>query len=357
MKISFLLTRNTLSGGHRVVYELSNRLTERGHSVSIYYPVVPPSVHLRVRSLAELKGLLRSIQAQLTAGRPSWFDVRMPLIKMPWISPRWFDDADVLVASQWDLLWTVRDFPARKGVKVHYIFDSHCIFGQWGEMARKAWELPFFRIVTTRRLLEKIHKMGLEAEHVPIAVDLESFRLRAPLEQRNPYAVAMLYSNSRWKAFEDGLKVLSMARRTSPEIRVTLFGPAKLKRSLEPWMLWKGLVPNEKLVEIYNQAGIFLCSSLYEGWGLPGMEAMACGCALVSTKHDGVQEYAEHEVSALLAPIGDVETLAQYVCRLISDDALRIQIARKGIEAVQQFPWERSVELFEQALLEALQKG
>ena len=354
VKISFLSTQNTLSGGHRIVYELANRLAERRHTISIYYPIVPLPIYLRVKSLQELKGFLRNVQMQLIAGRPNWCEVKVPLIKIPWISPLWIPDADVLVAPQWDLLWTIRDFPARKGVKVHYIHDSYRIFGKWKDLARKVWELPQFRIVTHRQLQEEARSLGLKTEYAPNGIDLTSFRMIEPLEKRDPYTVAMLYSNGLRKGLEDGFKVLTEIHRVYPRLRVLLFGSTKFKHSLAPWMEWRGQVSHEELIKIYNQAALFLCPSLYEGWGLPGFEAMACGCALVSTRHDGVSEYAEHEVSALLAPVGDVETLASHICRLISDEALRIRIARKGMESVQRFTWERSVYLFEQALSKAL---
>jgi len=226
---------------------------------------------------------------------------------------------------------------------------------QWSDLARKTWELPFFRIVTARWLQEELASVALSAEYVPNAVDLEFFRPLAPIEARDPYTIAMLYSNSHWKASENGLQALRLARKAGHQLRVILFSPAKLKRPLESWMHWKGQVPHGQLVEIYNRASIFLCTSIYEGWGLPGFEAMACGCALVSTRHNGAREYAEHDISALLAPVGNVEILANHICRLISDKALRMRIAKQGMESVQRFTWERSVRLFEQALLKAQQ--
>jgi glycosyltransferase involved in cell wall biosynthesis len=357
VKICFLLPANVLSGGHVVIYEMANRLAEKGHDVSIYYPVLPPRSHWAVKSLAELKGLLRGVQRQLFAGRPAWFDLKVPLVKVPWVSSRWLPDADVLVAPHWDVQWAVRRFPGRKGIKIHYVHNTYRILGKFSELAREAWSLPGFRVVVNKRLQEEMRSMGLESEYVPNGIDLNRFYIEVPLEDRDPYTVAMLYSNSATKGCADGLRALDMARKALGRIRAILFGPARLRGVLEPWICWGGMVPHPRLVRVYNEASIFLCASSYEGWGLPGMEAMACGCALVSTRHDGVLEYAEHGVSALLAPVGDVDGLAEHICRLVSNTELRLRIARKGLEAVQRFPWERSVEMFEQALLKALKGG
>jgi glycosyltransferase involved in cell wall biosynthesis len=96
---------------------------------------------------------------------------------------------------------------------------------------------------------------------------------------------------------------------------------------------------------------VFVTASHYEGWGLPGAEAMACGAALVSTDHGGVRAYAEHGVTALISPIRRPDMLAEHVELLLRNPGLRVRIAEQGAEAVRQFTWERAVSSFEQCLI------
>ena len=69
---------------------------------------------------------------------------------------------------------------------------------------------------------------------------------------------------------------------------------------------------------------------------------MACGCAVVSTDCGGNREYAFGNVNALLSPPGDSKALAHNIRLLLSDDELRVRIAKRGHEMIQSFTWERS---------------
>ena len=111
-----------------------------------------------------------------------------------------------------------------------------------------------------------------------------------------------------------------------------------------------------ELARLYNRSAIFLVPSHYEGWGLPGSEAMACGAALVSTDNGGVRAYAEHGTTALLTPIADPAALAAAACSLIEDDPLRIKLARAGCDQIRQFTWERASSDLERCLSEGVGK-
>ena len=76
-----------------------------------------------------------------------------------------------------------------------------------------------------------------------------------------------------------------------------------------------------------------MCTSVKEGFGLPGLEAMACGCALVTTDFDGAKEYAVNNKNALVSPIKDVDAMYQNVIKLFEDENLRFKIAQGGLRA------------------------
>lgn len=93
-----------------------------------------------------------------------------------------------------------------------------------------------------------------------------------------------------------------------------------------------------------------MCSSLEEGFGLPGLEAMACGCALVSTSYKGVLEYAIDSVNALLSPIKDAKSMADNVERLFENEILRKRITKNGIKTGIERSLDKSAKKFESAL-------
>jgi len=160
----------------------------------------------------------------------------------------------------------------------------------------------------------------------------------------------MMYSTVGYKAPEDGIRALEICRARHPDLEVVLFGPTSSRRAIPSWMVDRKNVSEEDLVQIYNQSKIYLCSSLAEGFAFPPAEAMACGCAVVSTDCGGIREYAEHEVNALLSPPKDPQALAQNVLRLLEDDDLRVRLAKAGYERIRKFTWKKAVDQFEKII-------
>jgi glycosyltransferase involved in cell wall biosynthesis len=111
----------------------------------------------------------------------------------------------------------------------------------------------------------------------------------------------------------------------------------------------------EELVEQYNRAQIVVSPSLYEGFGLPAAEAMACGAPVVATTAGALREIVEDGVSGLLVPPGDVEALAAAIRALLEDPERCRQMGEAGARrARERFSWERTAQetlaLYEEVL-------
>ena len=70
---------------------------------------------------------------------------------------------------------------------------------------------------------------------------------------------------------------------------------------------------------------------------MPAMEAMMCGTALVTTDTGGSRDYALNEETALVSPIKNPEGLAKNLIRVLTNESLRLQLAEKGYQKIQQF--------------------
>jgi glycosyltransferase involved in cell wall biosynthesis len=98
-----------------------------------------------------------------------------------------------------------------------------------------------------------------------------------------------------------------------------------------------GHVPTADLPPLYGAATVVGYASRYEGFGLPPLEAMACGAAVVSTPVPAVVEVVG-EAAATFRP-GDVDGLAKTLRELLSDEARRMELARDGAERVRGLSW------------------
>ena len=139
-----------------------------------------------------------------------------------------------------------------------------------------------------------------------------------------------------------------------PDPSVTVISLEDAPDDLPSSCIYRQHISAQEVADVNNRSQVFLCSSISEGFGLPGLEAMACGCALVSTDYEAVHEYAEDGVNALLVPLDDRSTLPQRLAdrigRLFDDEALRLRIAQNGARTAAERSIEAASLRFEAAL-------
>jgi glycosyltransferase involved in cell wall biosynthesis len=112
-----------------------------------------------------------------------------------------------------------------------------------------------------------------------------------------------------------------------------------------------GYVDRTKLRDLYRGARAFVYPSRYEGFGIPPLEAMACGAPVIATRTGAIPEYAEG--AALLIDPGDRNALRAALLRLLADKTLRDELRSRGVERARAYTWERSAALMTQLLSEA----
>jgi len=118
----------------------------------------------------------------------------------------------------------------------------------------------------------------------------------------------------------------------------------KLVESLElgKRVIFTGYLPDEELVLLLQHATVFVFPSLYEGFGIPVLEAMAAGVPVVCSNAASLPEVAV-EAALLFDPLA-VDELAVTIRRLIDDPNLRAELVRMGYKNVSRFSWETTAE-------------
>ena len=113
-----------------------------------------------------------------------------------------------------------------------------------------------------------------------------------------------------------------------------------------------GFVSDERLADLYAGAACFLYPSLGEGFGLPPLEAMACGAPVVISDAPALLEVCGD--AALSAPALDVETLAKHVIAVLEDGELADRLRAAGLTRAQRFTWDAAADATERVYREAL---
>jgi glycosyltransferase involved in cell wall biosynthesis len=136
----------------------------------------------------------------------------------------------------------------------------------------------------------------------------------------------------------DDLKLLIIGDEISklPALRRAVHG-----HKLHKHVRFLGYLPDETLAILYRLAAVFVFPSLYEGFGLPPLEAMASGTPVVTSNVSSLPEVADD--AAVLVDPNDSRAIADGVRRVLSDPALAASLRERGLLRAREFSWERSV--------------
>ena len=105
-------------------------------------------------------------------------------------------------------------------------------------------------------------------------------------------------------------------------------------------LLFTGYVTDEDLVRLYNLCTVFVFPSYHEGFGLPVLEAMSCGAAVIGANTSSVPEVIGNQ-NALFDPY-DEEVICQKIVQVLGDAAFRSELAARGLEQARKFSWDES---------------
>jgi len=113
------------------------------------------------------------------------------------------------------------------------------------------------------------------------------------------------------------------------------------KYDLHRYVRFHGFVPQETLTVLYRLASLFVFPSLYEGFGLPPLEAMACGTPVVTSNVSSLPEVVG-DAAVLVDPYSP-QAIADGILKVLQSSHLRAELRQKGYARVQEYSWERSV--------------
>ncbi len=118
----------------------------------------------------------------------------------------------------------------------------------------------------------------------------------------------------------------------------TLFSQVA-RAGLQGRVVFPGYVADEDLGALLSGATAFVFPSLYEGFGIPVLEAGGCGVPVITSNTSSLPEVAGD--AALLVDPHDVDAIADAMYRLVTDESLRAELARRGLENVKRFSWDK----------------
>ena len=335
MKITFLCPHLRIAGGVRAILTYADRLTAEGHQVDVVVPA---------------KGRGRAFWRSLTGAGPDWIPGFRA--RVVWVD-RWrlsaLPDADAIIATAWQSAAAVADAPARCGRKFYFVQHYESLYHGQPEAVDATYRLPLRKIVISTWLRDVMReRFASEAEVLVTPVDPMLFHAVPVTVATSRPRVLMLHHDYAWKGTADGFETVARVKRHVPGLCLVGFG-LTVPRGPAGYDEFHADLPQDKLAALYSGCEIYLCPSWDEGLGMPPMEAMACGAALVTYDNGGCRDYALDGETALVARRRDVGDLALKLERLAADAELRARIASAGATFIRNtFEWGRAVRRLEE---------
>lgn len=336
-----------------MVYQYANALIRDGYDVTICYPWWPTFAG-GIRKAANK--LLHATYHWLRGWTRhcNWFPVdRQVRQRLVWsMAPRWLPRADLVFATAASTAPPIARTHMPDSQKF-YLIQGYETFSMPEKALLDTYRLPLQKLVISSWLRDKVEAAGSTARLLPNGYDL-SFQRTCPPGKRTNASLAAMWGPGREKGWSTALNTLLLVRQAHSDLQATVFGTGPRPADLPGWASYVRKTTSAQLNSIYNEAAIFIGTSIQEGWGLPVGEAMRCGTAVVCTDNGGYAEMAIPNKTALVVPAGDAPAMAAAVNYLIDNPSERIRLANAGHAHIQDFTIEKSVRRLEAILDEAL---
>jgi glycosyltransferase involved in cell wall biosynthesis len=234
------------------------------------------------------------------------------------------------------------------GAKFYFVQHYESLYHGAPATVDATYRLPLRKIVISTWLRDVMReRFGSDAEVLVTPVDRDLFhRVETAPGTLRP-RVLMLHHHYAWKGVADGMEAVAHLRQRGSALWLVGFGvrPPQAPVGFDEF---HSDPPQERLKSIYSGSDIYLCPSWDEGLGMPAMEAMACGAALVTYDNGGCRDYARDGDTALVARRREISDLTQKLNRLVLDASLRQRIAAAGQALVTTaFDWEVATQRIE----------
>lgn len=325
-----------------MVYEYANRFAERGERVFILYL----NEELPARRFVPTF-LMKLLVNRLSKKSPNWFTLSSKVVSLSALDEKdraLISGMDAVIATAADTAYPVSKL--NTGAKKFYFIQDYETFAMPEPDLIRTYRLGLIPVTVSSWLKERVDLYSAaKAVAVSNPIDTHVYTIRRKPEDRKEYSLGLLYHTSERKGLEYSFQAIEKLKMLYPALSVKMFGTSELD-DLPDFFEYTKNASREETVQIYNSISVFMCSSLWEGFGLTGLESMASGAALCTTDFEGSREYAVPGVNALVSDPGNVDAMVRNVAELFDNKEKRIALAYAGAESAKKHNWDTAVTRF-----------
>lgn len=310
LDIVYVLPSDLPCGGIKIAFEHCNRLIERGHKVSI---------------IAERK-----------LAKKNWFNLKanityQKLENLPY--------CDIMVSTFYTTIAAVEASSAR--IKVHLSQGYEGLYTD-KEAVKTAYKLTPNKIAVSSWLVDCIKKnTGMDSIYVQNGIDQYVFSFKTKPMNEKP-RVLVVGDNLEIKGITPILEALKPIQNKITLVRMFSEKDPSCESYKMPDMT------QQEIADVYASCDILVSGSQkVEGFGLPPLEAMASGCAVVTTNNGGNSEYIKNNINCLVYDYGNKEQLRLCVESVLNSKETYDKLTTAGLETAEQYKWYKAIDTLE----------
>ncbi|HDZ01948.1 MAG TPA: glycosyltransferase family 1 protein, partial [Nitrospirae bacterium] len=251
---------------------------------------------------------VREIRGKYAPNEISWirmlyYDVMLPIS---------VKKADKIIAVSNDIqknLLKQINIPGQKILVIHEGIDSAFIENRKNSECKSSFQKPHILFISTLFKYKNADKL------------LKAF-VRLKNEKRIPHSLVIVGRDPKGET--EKLKKIAEREQLSEQV------------------IFAGALPHNEIAAVYENADVFIYPSCVESFGLPVLEAMACGTPVIASNRMSVPEISGD--AALMVDPDNVREMSEAIYRVISDEKLRETLVKKGYERVRKFTWEKTAQ-------------
>ncbi|MCI5133600.1 MAG: glycosyltransferase [Candidatus Electrothrix sp. AW2] len=342
MKIAIVLPGQGSSGGIRSNVILANQLILRDHQVRFFIP----------RS-----GLMKKIKNNYRLyfqGYQNWLDDFTGSLEFfaDIAKIKFMPDEIIIGAGMWSSFQLAK-ISSFDNLKVQYIHGTT----PWDlKLQEQTLALRLPKIAVASYIKDVITSCETKNNCVVIPNGIDTSQYYPCVENFKRDGIGTIFGEGWAKDPITTREVLLGIKKELPEISYYIFGTSACPAVISSKEYTRN--PSaDKARELYSKSKVWIMASRSEGFSLPVLEAMACGCAVVATDCGGPRDIIKDGENGFLVPVGDVNKIVERVKCLLEDNHLRNKFVYRASETVTKFTWQHTADKVESFLVKLQQEN
>lgn len=320
LNIIYVLQDTGVGGGHRDVFEHINRLRKKGHSVKLY----------------------------ALAGQPKWFDLNVKVRKFKNYTAleKALENENALkIACWWETAESVWGSSLKRGIPVYFVQDIESSYYkdnmQQSSKVLSSYRKEFNYITISSWNKEQLKKLDISSSVISPGIDFEVFKQNNLIRRKNVILAIgrrlplknLQLTIEAWKKIIDKVEFWMFGIDPSIYYKLkSIYPDANIKYFLKP--------SDQEIVKLYNLATVFIQTSIHEGFCLPALEAMACGCPVITTESDGNMDFCKNKINCLTVGKKNPKELSEKILYLLNDPVVQEHLRKEGLKTAQKYAWD-----------------